>query len=1650
MRVPNTPRLSVLIPVHGEAAPARELALLACLRSLNSQTLPPDRYEVLLVGGETAGVDLSLLRCPGRHVASTGVCSQAAAFNLGVQAADTEHVLFWESNVLASPDCLRLHLEALCALPEALCGVVGRLDPPASAGNAGLAGLLAACGLGGLGERPENGKLCPADRLPFCQVSLPRRAIMAAGMFDTRFAQPDGDVAMREFGLRLERAGGGIVSVRACAARLRRLPDLDALLGAAARRGMDEATLRSWRPDAFADSPSLTVADLSFWREPPDRLLRQVAALRDRLACRIAQLADDPGETALADPGPMRAALTGLAGMRTRQVLALIDPLLEGDQQDVKPGRVGQALVFLDAFHAWQGFVAAEATAARRGRAFNAEPAGQERGLVANTRRKRVLLATNYFWPSVGGTELLVEELGQRLMAAGYVVEVACRPHESRAASSRKGMTIHAFDCTGLLDAVGGPGAAAYLRLIVTGGFDAVIVLSHPPVWCCSLLRALPRQGRPRIIMMPSMNADDLAGWEENQQMAAVAAVLRAADVLVTVSEHGVDARILENLGLPFVFVPHAVTDEAAPTAFRQRLGIPAQTPLLACVGNFWPVKNQLGLLRIMTAAAGDWRLVLAGSPAPWADKRPYFLDCWDLCARDPRLRLIGPLPPLEAAALIREADALLVPSLGESAGPLVVLQAMAMGRPWLATPACNAVHDEAGGIIAALDRFPDAVKALLARPEAARALGETGREHWRRCGTWERSVGIFIDLIEGRDVAAGPGVDLRLPDDVRRLWHEAARNVFPEAILDRETARPGSQTPGVPPRPDNGHGATELPGVAPDKAFRFSVVTAAYNAAPWIGHMLASLTRQEFDFAANIQLVVVDDGSVDDTAELVRRVAAAYPDNVTLLQKENGGPASAKNLGLTRARGEWVTFIDADDFIAPNYFRLVDDYIRSSGFDGNVIACNTLLFIDSENYVIDGHPLSYKFKETRVVDLLAEPDYIQLFANACLVRRRTLEETGVRYDARIKPSFEDAHFLNVVLLESGDCRIAFLKDAHYLYRRRGAASGLVEGGWSHPAKYGDQVLYGYLDLVRQARRKLGHVPAFVQNLVLYEAHWYLQRLLKGSFPCPLSAAEQEAFFDAMALAFAHLDTKQVLLSTLPALDLRSRIAMLRAFKREHFNAMPFVVAEVAPGGAEARLVHWATDPVPYALFDAAGPAPIPFEKQVEHRVGTTVLCYEQHSWVPLRSGKPCWPTADGQRPGVFCRGRLLEELDPTTVGEAFYLPLSRLSEEQRALVDAKSASGVEACRRGWVLMDRVHTADDSAEHLCRWLLRTHPEQPVHFVLESKAADWGRLAREGFPLLAYGSREHWQALANASWLISTHVDEVVIDPLHTRESFGQPDYKVAFLQHGIIMNDLSPWLNTVPLDCMVASTRPEYASLLGGLYKFSRREIILSGLPRHDALLARAGKRKPGRTILFCPTWRQHLRRKEAHIPGLSEGEARIFRQSDFFRAWSAVTGSRSLARLAHDHGYKFLFLPHPEMSRFLPLFPRSPAFTFLDWGALASVQAVLVSSAAAVSDYSSLPFDIAYLGRPVAYYHFPETPDVYTSKNWGAGYFDYETQGLGPVFQTPGALEAWIGDRLRDGCRREPLYDARADAFFTLRDGQNCRRVYEAVMARS
>ncbi|MBR5021166.1 MAG: glycosyltransferase [Oscillospiraceae bacterium] len=114
----------------------------------------------------------------------------------------------------------------------------------------------------------------------------------------------------------------------------------------------------------------------------------------------------------------------------------------------------------------------------------------------------------------------------------------------------------------------------------------------------------------------------------------------------------------------------------------------------------------------------------------------------------------------------------------------------------------------------------------------------------------------------------------------------------------------------------------------------KISVVVPAYNVAPWIGKTVDSILSQCY---TNLEVIAVDDGSADETGEILDGFAARDP-RVVVIHQPNGGLVRARETGIAHASGDYVTFVDGDDTIEPDmYERLMDNALK---YDAEISHC--------------------------------------------------------------------------------------------------------------------------------------------------------------------------------------------------------------------------------------------------------------------------------------------------------------------------------------------------------------------------------------------------------------------------------------------------------------------------------------------------------------------------------------------------------------------------------------------------------------------------------------------------------------------------------------------------------------------------------------
>jgi glycosyltransferase involved in cell wall biosynthesis len=204
-------------------------------------------------------------------------------------------------------------------------------------------------------------------------------------------------------------------------------------------------------------------------------------------------------------------------------------------------------------------------------------------------------------------------------------------------------------------------------------------------------------------------------------------------------------------------------------------------------------------------------------------------------------------------------------------------------------------------------------------------------------------------------------------------------------------------------------------------KSVAVSVIIPAYNAARWIEATIASVVRQSF---GDWEIVVVDDGSKDDTPMLVRGMADS---RLRLIEQANQGPTSARNRGFAEANGTYVALLDADDEYEPGFLERTVQCLEADASFG-LVATNQYL-VDRE-----GHR-SIAFQASKVLPLCPNPTAVDFCrvrlsercfpSNTAMVLRRDLIKELGGYD----PTLWFGEELELVLRWTAVTRLAYLAE---------------------------------------------------------------------------------------------------------------------------------------------------------------------------------------------------------------------------------------------------------------------------------------------------------------------------------------------------------------------------------------------------------------------------------------------------------------------------------------------------------------------------------------------------------------------------------------------------------------------------------------------
>ena len=877
-------------------------------------------------------------------------------------------------------------------------------------------------------------------------------------------------------------------------------------------------------------------------------------------------------------------------------------------------------------------------------------------------------------------------------------------------------------------------------------------------------------------------------------------------------------------------------------------------------------------------------------------------------------------------------------------------------------------------------------------------------------------------------------------------------------------------------------------------KQYKISVVCPIYNAEAFLAETIESVVQQTIGFEESIQLILVDNGSTDHSAEICREYAGRYPENIayfTFPEKHN--IAAARNFGFTKANGWLVTFLDADDTWSQSSFSEIYQFFQKNNETVDIVFSKIRTFGAGKSTLLTPEDL---YPKTMLVDIDQNPDLIQLHLNSAVIKKEALH--GVLFDEKLTSANEIVFLTNFILDRK---QYGFVSEAQYNFRKRADNCNAERTLYLSEGYYTDDLTEGLVGLAKKSNELFGRVHDYVQLVLIQVVFGRIKARLYT-----VRGKELEQYKNNLRAVLSYVSDDMVLkvkgqsieysiyLYRLKYGDILDKITckngvlyldkvMLYKLKRKKFFDLIIIEIENGTVVLEGR----AGLPIPDALYsiylkDNKGRIypcnnfskhdyhHYALEDEILHKSGFSIripaekdlklnACikifgkeYKIHikygDWSKISNTySHSYYFKDGiviyKKEDMLC----IEKGQKRRRFEQQYLKELRDCHEDQSVKMRliRHLMKKVSKKKVWLFVDRVNSADENAEFLFEYVNSVcPPDIKCYYVLGKDSPEYERMKQKG-NVLDYGSKRYYRLYFTANKYITSQTTGFILLPrgvnIDAMKDLLPKDF--VYLQHGVMEKDFSQLQNKLAFNFRIflTSAYPEYQSMLDLPYGYTEREIKLTGLARHDKLMKEHWEK--GKNIIIAPTWRNNI---AGQIDPKSGGRVYnpLMKESDFFHFYNDLINDERLLNCMKKHGYKGIVRLHHYMMPNIRDFDANDCFSFYD--GTTTYHRQFDGCALLVTDYSSIATDYAYISCPVIYSQF-DIDTFYQNHTYEAGYFDYERDGFGPVCYDYDSTVSKIIEYIESGCVMEEQYESRRKAFFAHFDGENCKRIYEEIL---
>lgn len=266
----------------------------------------------------------------------------------------------------------------------------------------------------------------------------------------------------------------------------------------------------------------------------------------------------------------------------------------------------------------------------------------------------------------------------------------------------------------------------------------------------------------------------------------------------------------------------------------------------------------------------------------------------------------------------------------------------------------------------------------------------------------------------------------------------------------------------------------------------KISIIMPAYNGAKYIETTIKSIQAQTY---VDWELLVISDGSTDETVAIVQKLMESDT-RIKCYEQENAGVSAARNTGLDKATGKYISFLDADDLWEPSILAKLYEAMQKDGGRKFVYARTDEIFDDGVKALIgpvdntEGYLENFRHKTNEL--------RLTFHISAMLIERALIEHYQLRFKVGIKISEDTGFFIQLLCVTEAHCVPEIL--SHYMRREQSATTK----AWK-PQDWEGQVTI-YDKIVDFAAQKRPEAMADFAKMHSYVAYRFVRKCLKAGY----------------------------------------------------------------------------------------------------------------------------------------------------------------------------------------------------------------------------------------------------------------------------------------------------------------------------------------------------------------------------------------------------------------------------------------------------------------------------------------------------------------------------------------------------------------------